>query len=118
MNDSLIDSHVAEAANAAAVSNQANLNALVEAIHDKVAATVKQAVREEMAPENGRYLDISRVPLICQSLIGLDKKMEKMVTQDQFWPIKTLVYSFVALMLGSLILSILALVIVPHNPSL
>lgn len=65
-----------------------------------------------------RFIDVSRVPLICQSInqIALDIKEIKatqatLVTQDQFWPVKTLVYGVVALMLTSVVGALLILVI-------
>lgn len=82
-------------------------------MNDEIAASIKQAVKEAFAAgvEGGRYVDISRVPLLCQAVIGIDKKLDDMVTQDQFWPVKTLVYSFVGIVLAAVIVAIVALVI-------
>ena len=82
--------------------------------------TVRQIERAvergfSMNVEEGRYIDVSRIPLICQSIIGIDKKLEEMrnnlVTQDQFWPIRTLVYGVVGLMLSGMVVAIIALVV-------
>ncbi len=62
------------------------------------------------APD-ARYIDIKRVPLICQSIVGIDKKLEELVTQQEFWPVKTLVYGITGLMLSGVIGALLVLVI-------
>ncbi len=51
----------------------------------------------------GRYIDVTRIPLICQSIVGIDEKLDKLVTQDQFWPVKTLVYGITGLLLSGTI---------------
>lgn len=61
--------------------------------------------------ENKRYIDVSRVPLICQSIVGIDKKLEELVTQQEFWPVKTLVYGITAMMLAGVIGALLTLII-------
>lgn len=112
MANPLVESRIAESANASAVADEAKLRALVASMHENFRDTIKSAVREEMSPERGRYLDISRVPLICQALIGLDEKMDHVVTQDQFWPVKTLVYGFVGIILMAVVGALVALVII------
>lgn len=104
MTDPLTEAKIAEAANAAAIAREAEHNAIMQA--------VTSAIRDAMSPEKGRYIDVSRVPLICQSLIGLDKKMDEMVTQDQFWPVKTLVYGFVGLVLIAVVGALIAIVVI------
>ena len=69
---------------------------------------IKEAVIEAFSAgvDNGRYIDITRIPLICQSIVGIDNKLtdlsktidEKLVTQDQFWPVKALVFGTVGLL--------------------
>ena len=50
-----------------------------------------------------RFIDVSRIPLICQSIIGIDRKLEQIVTQDQFQPVKIIAYGMVStVMLGVL----------------
>lgn len=80
---------------------------------EDITAIVREAVHLEMSSNNGRYIDISRVPLLCQAIIGIDKKLEEMVTQKEFWPVKTLVYGAVAVMLLALVSAIILLVL-PH----
>lgn len=68
--------------------------------------------------QNKRFLDLERVPLICHDIANINKMMmeqgkqlEKLVTQDQFWPVKTLVYGFTGLLLVGIIGALIALVI-------
>lgn len=61
---------------------------------------------------NRRFIDVSRIPLICQSIVGIDEKLDKLVTQDQFWPVKTLVYGLTALMLTGIVGALIKLVLI------
>lgn len=61
--------------------------------------------------DDKRYIDVSRIPLICQSIVGIDKKLDLLVTQAEFWPVKTLVYGLVSLILSGVIGALLILVI-------
>lgn len=54
--------------------------------------------------DSRRFIDVTRVPLLCQSIVEINNKMDKMVTQDQFWPVKTLVYGLLGLLLTGLVL--------------
>ncbi len=64
--------------------------------------------------DNGRYIDVSRIPLICQSIVGIDSKLEEIVqnavTQDQFWPVKTIVYGITGMILAAAVGALLVLV--------
>lgn len=53
--------------------------------------------------EDKRYIDVSRIPLICQSIIGIDKKLDELVTKTEFWPVKTLVYGITGILLSGTI---------------
>lgn len=78
---------------------------------------IRDAVQEAFSTStsDGRYIDVSRVPLICQSIIGIDSKLDDMradmVTQDQFWPVKTIVYGLVGLILVAVVGALLVLVV-------
>ena len=65
--------------------------------------------------QNKRFLDLERVPLICNDIAQIRGSLEtitdKMVTQDQFWPIKTLVYGFVSVALVAVVGALIALVL-------
>jgi len=80
------------------------------------------AALREVFSENGksgRFIDVSRIPLICQHIAGIHDSLaeiketlsKKVVTQDQFWPVKTLVYGFVALILVAVVGAIITLII-------
>lgn len=65
--------------------------------------------------KSGRFIDVTRIPLICQSIVDMHGSIEEMkqllkefdgshVSQDQFWPIKTFVYGvigFISISLAS-----------------
>lgn len=80
-----------------------------------VASAVKQAFNIEDTGGQKRFVDVSRVPLICQAIIGIQQSLEaierKMVTQDQFSPVKSLVYGVVGLILTAVVGALLALII-------
>ena len=79
--------------------------------------------------DNRRFIDVSRIPLICQSIVQIGKdigeikdtmhennettngRIENLVTQDQFAPVKAIVYGIVALVLTTVAGALLALVI-------
>lgn len=62
-----------------------------------------------------RFLDLERVPLICRDIAQIKEMLEKqgksLVTQDQFWPVKTLVYGMVGIILMGVVVALMALVI-------
>lgn len=64
---------------------------------------------------NKRFLDVERIPLICKDIaeikVMLEEQKHNLVTQDQFWPVKTLVFGIVGLMLVAIVGALLALVI-------
>ncbi len=82
-------------------------------MNEDLSAQITKAVKEAFAAdvEGGRYVDISRVPLLCQAVIGLEKKLDKLVTKEEFWPVKTLVFSFVGLTLLAVFGALVALVV-------
>lgn len=94
MSDPLLDSQTAEAANAAAVAKEAEQRAFVE--------SVRMVLREEMSPNKGRYIDITRVALICQSIIGIDARL-KNIEDNQKWAVHIIV--------GAVIVAVIALVL-------
>lgn len=71
---------------------------------------------------SGRFIDTSRIPLICQSILGIEKSIEeikdgmntKFITTDAFWPVKTIVYTGVGLVLTAVVGALLALVFKHH----
>lgn len=75
---------------------------------------IRTAVQDAFASgvDSKRFIDISRVPLICQSIVGIDKKLSELVTQQEFWPVKTLVYGITGLMLSAVVGALLMLIFV------
>ena len=78
---------------------------LKEAFHEAMQTFFKEGVAA------GRYVDVSRIPLICQNIstihadIGeIKQKLEtKYVTQESFFPVKSLVYGLVGIILTAVI---------------
>ena len=60
-----------------------------------------------MADENSVPV---RLALIEQRITAVEKREEKYVTQEQFFPVKTLVYAVTGILLSSTLGAILALV--------
>lgn len=73
-----------------------------------------------------RFVSTQRIPFICSDIKEIREQLtdmvqlqrenqekldEKYVSQDQFWPVKTLVYGVVALMLTSVVGALLILVV-------
>ena len=62
-----------------------------------------------------RFLDITRVPLICQSIVGIHQSLEdikkNMVSQESFWPVKTIVYGGVGIILTAVMTALVYLVV-------
>lgn len=78
------------------------------------------ALREVFGDEKGqRFVDVSRIPLLCASVINTNKAIEeinkklddKFVTKEAFDPVRKIVYGVVALMLTAVVTALLALVI-------
>ena len=69
-----------------------------------------------------RFIDVSRIPLICKSIIDIHANISeikgmmkdeaaKFVNQDQFYPVKSIVYGLVGLLLTGIIGSLLIIVL-------
>jgi hypothetical protein len=105
----------AESINATAVAAEA----LQKAQEAQMLAVVTKAFEAtfNITDNNGqrRFLDVTRVPLICQSIVGISQKLESieenMVTKEVFWPVKVLVYGFVGLSMTAIVGALFALVI-------
>lgn len=105
-------------------------------LHESTTASLTEALREVFGEytEQQRFIDLKRVPLICKQIeyiheniaeiktmmdnvkSDLTKKdtdnSTKYVNQDQFWPVKTLVYGVVGIMLTGIVTALLALVLI------
>lgn len=66
-----------------------------------------------------KFIDTSRIPLICQDIHNIHESQKeikeildkKLVTNEAFWPIKTLVYGMVGLLGVGIIAAILKIII-------
>ena len=111
--ETLAASHSAEAVNATAVAQEA----VEKAREAQMLAVVTKAFEAtfNITDSTGqkRFLDVTRVPLICQSIVGIHQKLEdiqlNMVTKEAFWPVKTLVYGLNGLLLTGIVGSLLLL---------
>lgn len=111
----LSESHAAEAQNAEVVAMQAK----EKASRSQMKEVFAEVVQDMFDANPTRYIDVSRVPLICQAIVGLSKSMEtlqenldkKYVTKEEFSPVKMLVYGAVSLMCSSVLLALIYLVV-------
>ncbi len=68
--------------------------------------------------EQGKFIDVSRVPLICQSIISIHENIKsikedlekKYVSNDTFAPIKAIVYGGVGIVLATVVGWVLLLI--------
>lgn len=99
--------------------DEATLKAIRAAVEDAFSSGVKDK----------RFIDVSRVPLICQSINQIGKdigeikdlimdnkeaadiRMDGLVTADQFWPVRTVVYGLIGLILTAVAGALIALVV-------
>ncbi len=86
---------------------------------------ISEALREVFNEnvETGKFIDVSRVPLICKSIVDMHQNIadiktmiekfdDRFVNQDQFSPVKTLVYGLTTLLLAGVIGSLLKIVLI------
>lgn len=78
---------------------------------------LKEAFGEHAA--SGRFVDVSRIPLICKSIIDTNDRLKEIaskldnayVTKEAFNPVKSIVYGLVALILVSVVGALLYMVV-------
>jgi len=96
----LAQSKSAEAVNAAANAAEA----VERAREAQMASAFAKALQEVFSIEDGggrkRFIDVSRVPLICQSIVGIDKRMSA-IEDSLKWVTRVVI--------GAVILALLAL---------
>ena len=91
---------------------------------ERTTATLAAALREVFGENRDarRFVDITRIPLICQSIVGIHSELKdlkqmvketdgKHISREEFWPVKTIVYSGVGITLTAVIGALIALVI-------
>jgi len=113
----LAESNSAEAVNAAAVHAEAIEKARVSQIEAAVSSAIAQFF--DRGVQEKRYIDVGRIPFICDDLHGIhetlnkieDKLDEKYVTKEDYRPVKAIVYGAVGLILTSVMIALIALII-------
>ena len=88
-----------------------------ESISKALATALRDVFGENQ--NSGRFIDVTRIPLICKSIIDTNKRLEniemkldgKYVTNEAFFPVKSIVYGMVSLVLLAVAGAIVALVI-------
>ena len=84
---------------------------------DNLIQAVREAVKLELDSEIGdkRYINLERVPLICQSIIRIDQNIqelkERLVTREEFTPVKSLVYGYVGIVVVAVTTALVMLVL-------
>jgi hypothetical protein len=117
----LTESHSAEAINAQVVAAEAvekarvaQMQEMLEASEERMTEAFSTALRDvfDEKRSSGQFIDVSRIPLLCQSIIDIRGSMKDikdgMVTKQEFVPVRYLVYGACLLILigffGSLII--------------
>ena len=91
---------------------------------ERMTGFLSEALREVFGEnqKTQRFVDVSRIPLICQNINEMHENIKeikdiikendaKHVNHDQFWPIKTLVYSGVGVVLLAVLGAVITLVL-------
>lgn len=80
-------------------------------MHDSLVKIVSDALGDNPT----RYIDTSRIPLICKSIFNIEANLiemkKNMVNQDQFWPVKTITYAGAGIVLTAVVGALVALVV-------
>jgi len=112
----IAESHSAEAVNAQAIAaeaiekaRKAQMEELLAASEARMTDALATALRTVFGENEdaGRFVDVSRVPLLCKSVVdiniklaGIEKKLDEgYVTKQEFGPVRYLVYGAVLLIL-------------------
>lgn len=70
---------------------------------------VQDSIQEMLASDalnKGRYVDVSRIPLICQSIININARLEG-IESNASWAVR--------LILGAIIIAFIGLLLGQHN---
>ncbi len=116
---------VDKAADAAAAIEEARMEQIHAAnreSEDRMAQVFKAAIKEAFSVDGGapkKFIDITRIPLICQDIAGINKTLGELaqniengyVKKESFTPVRIVVYGFVGIILTSVIIAIVTLVI-------
>ena len=87
---------------------------------EHMTSILSNALREvfDMHKESGRFIDISRIPLICKSIIHMHENIKdinnkldsKFVTAEAFWPVRAIAYGLVGIIMVSVVGALLMLI--------
>lgn len=77
-----------------------------ESHEEKMAMAAARAMKELFSIDDGhgrkRFIDITRVPLICQSIVGIDSRL-KAIESNITWGVRVVI--------GAILLGVVALII-------
>ena len=83
--------------------------------------SITEALKEVFGKgkESQKFIDISRIPLICQSIIGIHENLKdinvkldnKFVTKESFSPVRNTVYGMIGIILTGVIIAIMSVVL-------
>ncbi len=90
---------IAHEASAEAVHKTKNAQQAIEVAREaQMASAIAQAVKEvfSLDDEQGRkrFVDISRVPLICQAILGIDQRLKTM-EGNITWGVRIIIGAFI-----------------------
>lgn len=115
---------VAQAVVNKATETAAELATIKEEKDERMTHVLADALREVFGEneKSQRFIDVSRIPLICQSIISIHSDIKDIkeiikdsdarhVNQDQFTPVKLIVYGFAGLVLTAVVVALIALVL-------
>ena len=90
---------IADEASAEAIHKAKNAQQAVEFAREaQLASAIAQAVKEIFSLDDGqgrkRFVDISRVPLICQAILGIDERLKTM-EGNLTWGVRIVIGAFI-----------------------
>mgnify|MGYP001584274005 FL=1 len=87
---------------------------------EHMTSILSNALREvfDAHKESGRFVDVSRVPLLCKSIIDMQGNIKdiinkldtKFVTSEAFWPVRAIAYGLVGIIMVSVVGALLMLI--------
>lgn len=124
INDNNIISHAAEVASAVVKKAEEVASRVASESEDRNTQSLVEALRQVFGEneEAKRFVDVSRIPLICQSILQIHmdiKDIKQMntdaqknyITNDQFWPVKSVVYGAISITLIAVFSALVYLVV-------
>ena len=73
---------------------------------EKVVREIRGAVEDAFSAKvlDKRYIDVSRIPLICQSIIGIDNRL-KNIEGNITWGVRIVVGTVITALLGLIVVN-------------